>query len=68
MKQEKLHLYTDGGCRGNPSPIGAFAFVILNDNKELLFQYSEENKEDFTTNNIMEMRAVIEGLKKIKKD
>ena len=55
-------LYTDGAARGNPGP-GGYGVVLLfgNHRKELSQGYK------FTTNNRMELMAVIEGLKTIKK-
>lgn len=47
-------LYTDGSCLGNPGK-GGWAARCLH-----LFDISGGNP--FTTNNIMEMKAVIEGL------
>lgn len=50
-------IYTDGGCTGNPGP-GGWAAVISQDNKEV--EISGGN--DSTTNNRMELNAVIEAL------
>jgi ribonuclease HI len=56
-------IYTDGGCSGNPGP-GGYAFVILlteNDEggrREIL----GSGGEAATTNNRMELRAVISAL------
>jgi ribonuclease HI len=56
-------LYTDGACSGNPGP-GGWGFILY---------YVENGKriersggEALTTNNRMEMLAVIEGLKLLK--
>ncbi|OQY30430.1 MAG: ribonuclease HI [Candidatus Cloacimonetes bacterium 4572_55] len=55
-------LYTDGACRGNPGP-GGWGMV--------LYDHVSNEKNEFsgghpnTTNNQMEMTAVIEGLKRI---
>ncbi len=55
-------LYTDGSCQPNPGS-GGWAYVILNANyKPLRFKAGRVNK---TTNNRMELQAVIEGLKEI---
>jgi len=61
-----IKIYTDGGCSGNPGP-GGWAFVIVGQTpagSEVL----AENKggEKSTTNNRMELRAVIESLKTLK--
>ena len=56
--------YTDGGCRGNheENNIGAFAYYLECNWKTL--SYSEGHRN--TTNNRMELMAVIECLKKLK--
>ena len=53
-------IYTDGGCIGNPGP-GGWAFILTKDGKAV---------EDFggdpaTTNNRMELTAVIRALKRL---
>ena len=58
---KKVKLITDGGCIGNPGP-GGWACII---------RYGEMAKELFgsepeTTNNRMELRAAIEGLRALK--
>lgn len=61
---KKYQLYTDGACSGNPGPGGYAALILENDNQEL-----EEisGSEEDTTNNRMELKAVIEGLKRVPK-
>ena len=57
-----VHLYTDGACLGNPGPGGWAALLRYNHHeKELVGAAS------LTTNNRMELRAAIEGLKALKK-
>lgn len=51
-------LYTDGACSGNPGPGGWGALLIWNGKERELSGGAAQ-----TTNNRMEMRAVIEGLK-----
>ena len=51
-------IYTDGACSGNPGPGGWGAVLIYGENKK---EISGGNKN--TTNNIMEITAVIEALK-----
>lgn len=61
IHQEKYKIYTDGACSGNPGR-GAWAAIIRGyDGKhtEMFQAYS------YTTNNRMELRAVIESLKKV---
>ncbi len=55
---DKLTVYTDGGCTGNPGP-GGWAAVLLKDS-EVLEELS--GGESATTNNRMEMTAVIKVL------
>ncbi|MGQ9818688.1 MAG: ribonuclease H family protein [Candidatus Kapaibacteriales bacterium] len=50
-------LYTDGASIGNPGP-GAYATLIFIENKKILLSHSYRK----TTNNRMELKAVIEGL------
>ena len=58
---KSIEIYTDGACRGNPG-IGGWGTIIQfqNNSKELFGGRAE------TTNNQMEMQAVIEGLKALK--
>ncbi len=58
---EKVTIYTDGACSGNPGP-GGWASVLIYNGIEK--EISGGMKE--TTNNIMEITAVIEGLKALK--
>ena len=58
---EKIVVYTDGACSGNPGPGGWGAILMYKDVKK---EISGGMKQ--TTNNIMEITAVIEGLKLIK--
>ena len=59
---DNIILYTDGACSGNPGPGGWGAVLIFNGiEKEL----SGSNPN--TTNNVMEITAVIEGLKALKR-
>lgn len=55
---EKVVIYTDGACSGNPGPGGWGAILMYKENKKEI----SGGKKD-TTNNIMELTAVIEGLK-----
>ena len=58
---EKVVIYTDGACSGNPGPGGWGAILMYKDVKKEISGGSKE-----TTNNIMELTAVIEGLKMLK--
>jgi ribonuclease HI len=59
MKHVKL--YTDGACKGNPGP-GGWGALLVHGGVEKELSGHEEN----TTNNRMELRAAIEGLKALK--
>lgn len=55
-------IYTDGGCSGNPGP-GGWAYVILQQNLSELEAVDEGSGcEKNTTNNKMELTAVIKAL------
>ena len=56
-------LFSDGGCRGNPGP-GAYAFLVQNSNGDILLEGGDFF--EYTTNNQMELRGVIEGLKALR--
>jgi ribonuclease HI len=58
-----INIYTDGAARGNPGP-GGYGIILLygNHRKELSKGYR------LTTNNRMELMAVIEALKTLKKN
>lgn len=58
---KKVDLYTDGACSGNPGKGGYGGILIYNGIEK---KYS--GGEEMTTNNRMELRAVIEGLKLLK--
>lgn len=60
---ENIIVYTDGSCLGNPGP-GGWACIILEGAKRT--ELSGNAKE--TTNNKMEMTAVIEALKFLHKE
>lgn len=63
MKQNLIHIYTDGSSRGNPGP-GGYGTVLIwgNIKKELSQGYR------MTTNNRMELMAVIAALEALKKN
>jgi ribonuclease HI len=56
----KITIYTDGSSRGNPGP-GGWATIILTDNEVVELG----GREDFTTNNRMELMGAIVGLREI---
>jgi ribonuclease HI len=59
----RIRIYTDGGCSGNPGP-GAWAYLILAQGEEI-------KRAGFvaqTTNNRMELQAVIQALQVVQSD
>jgi ribonuclease HI len=60
---KKIDIYTDGACRGNPGPGGWGALLIYKDADKAIY-----GGETDTTNNRMEMTAIIEALKIVKMD
>lgn len=58
---EKVTIYTDGACSGNPGPGGWGAILMYKDTKKEI-----SGGQMNTTNNIMEITAVIEALKLLK--
>ncbi len=60
--KEIIDIYTDGACSGNPGPGGWGAILRHNEREKELFGY-----EPATTNNRMEMTAVIEALRSLKR-
>jgi len=59
---QKVEIFTDGACKGNPGP-GGWGVILRYQNieKEL------SGFEPMTTNNRMELRAAIEGIKALKR-
>jgi len=55
-----LEIYTDGACRGNPGVGGWGAILKYDDKIKEINGFSKE-----TTNNIMELSAVIKALKEL---
>ncbi|MCL2380588.1 MAG: ribonuclease HI [Treponema sp.] len=61
-----IHIYTDGGCSGNPGP-GGWAYVMVQKTFQGSVVVAEElGGEKSTTNNRMELLAVICALKALK--
>jgi ribonuclease HI len=58
----KVEIYTDGACSGNPGPGGWGAILRYGDHEKEM-----NGGESETTNNRMEMMAVIESLSALKK-
>jgi ribonuclease HI len=59
-----IQLFTDGACSGNPGP-GGWAFIL----RDVMTRKEKEGSggASTTTNNQMEMTAVIEGLRSLKR-
>jgi len=53
-----LRIYTDGACSGNPGPGGWAAVLLLEEGHQEIAGFDSD-----TTNNRMELKAAIEGLK-----
>lgn len=58
-----IEAFTDGACRGNPGPGGWGALLRFNDHEKRLCGGEKE-----TTNNRMELMAVIQALESLKRD
>lgn len=59
---DKVEIYTDGACKGNPGPGGWGALMIAGAHKKEMY-----GGELNTTNNRMELKAVIEALTALKR-
>jgi ribonuclease HI len=59
---KQVYIFSDGSALGNPGP-GGFGTILRYGNKEKEIVGSEP----YTTNNRMELRGVIEGLRALKK-
>ena len=61
MELKTVEMFTDGACSGNPGPGGWGALLRYNGREKEL-----SGGEELTTNNRMELTAVIEGLDALK--
>ena len=61
--KERVQLFTDGACKGNPG-VGGWGALI----ESSYFTKELKGYEQLTTNNRMELIAVIEGIKSIEKN
>ena len=59
--KKHVDIYTDGACRGNPGPGGWGTILVYNGIEKEMCGGEKE-----TTNNRMELTAVIEGLRALK--
>ena len=60
MTATQVHIYTDGACKGNPGPGGWGALLRFGDQEKEIF-----GGETPTTNNRMELLAVIRALESL---
>ena len=58
---EKVVIYTDGACSGNPGPGGWGAILMYKGTKKEI-----SRAKNNTTHNVMELTAALEGLKMLK--
>ena len=58
----KVEIFTDGACKGNPGPGGWGAILRYGTTEKEIYGASKN-----TTNNIMELTAVIESIKNLNK-
>ncbi len=56
----RIDVFTDGACKGNPGPGGWGALIVADGQEQELF-----GGESQTTNNRMELQAVIEALRSL---
>ena len=61
---DEVHLFTDGACRGNPGP-GGWGFILRHVNSGK--QREASGGERHSTNNRMELTAVVRGLEALKR-
>jgi ribonuclease HI len=59
---DKVEIFTDGACKGNPGPGGWAAILRYGSHERELI-----GREPLTTNNRMELAAAIHGLKALKR-
>ena len=64
MATSQIHIYTDGSALGNPGP-GGYGIIIELVGKQYFKEYAQGFA--YTTNNRMELLAVIVGLETLKK-
>ena len=63
----KVCLYTDGACSGNPGAGGYGAILVYTDSNGIKHEKELSEGYSMTTNNQMELMAVIVGLEALKK-
>ena len=58
-----IEAYTDGSCLGNPGP-GGWAYLIIGTLSTVVHKIEDSGGKYITTNNVMEMTAIIKVLEK----
>ncbi len=61
MKQDTIHIFTDGACKGNPGPAGWGAVLVFNTRVKELSAFIGN-----ATNNIAELTAVKRALEAVR--
>lgn len=61
---ERIHMYCDGGCRGNQEDNNIGAWGVYIEYKDMIKKYSGGERN--TTNNKMELSACVEGFNKVR--
>jgi len=61
VNKPHVNIYTDGACSGNPGPGGWGTILVYQGKEKELWGFEQE-----TTNNRMELKAAVEGLKALK--
>lgn len=57
----KYEIYTDGSCYPNPDGVGGWAFKVISQKES----FSDSGGDNHTTNNRMELMAILKGLEVI---
>jgi len=60
-----LKIYTDGSCISNPNGPGGWAFVVIEEDG---YEYYFSDKNACTTNNRMELTAILEAISSVKEN
>ena len=62
--KDKIEIFTDGACSGNPG-IGAWSCVVYNDDRRIIYDAivgRDDPDDKETTNNRMELKGLIQAL------
>lgn len=66
MERKKVEIYTDGACANNPGPGGYGVVLIYKDSNNKVHQKEFSKGFKLTTNNRMELLAVVDALNLLK--